>query len=141
MTACGSSSPKTVPKAEIIRKGDAICRNAVKQVTAAPPTIDPTRATAAQIKGIAPFFRQVAASTQTSVSQIAALGKPDKDAALLERILAGGRTAVADNLAVANAAQKGDRTALRAAFAKSQGDSGRKLAKQFGFKVCAQGGG
>lgn len=137
-SSSGSSSSKTVPKAEIIREGDAICRKAIKQVTAAPPTLDPTHATPAQIKTVAPFFRQVAASTQSSVNQIAALGKPDKDAALLDQALAEGRTAAANSLAVADAAQRGDRRALIAAFRKSQQPSGGKAAKKFGFKVCAQ---
>jgi hypothetical protein len=140
LAACGSSGSKTVSKAEIISKGDAICRKATSQITASPPNGDPAQATSAQLKASAPFFQQLSNSTRTSVSQIAALGKPDKDAALLDKLLANGRTSAANSQAAGQAAQRGDVKAFRVAFAKRQGGSGSALAKQFGFKVCAQRG-
>jgi hypothetical protein len=140
LAACGSSGTKTVPKAQIISKGDVICTNARKLVTATAPNVNPVQATSTQIKALAPILRQITASTQASVNGIAALGTPDKDAALLSRLIAGGRRSIADDTAAAAAAQSGDVAAFRAAFARAQGDSGAALAKQFGFKVCAQGG-
>jgi len=77
-----------VPKSQIVSKGDAICAKGQKTVTAQPPQFDPRAATPAQLRSAVPFLRQQANAIRNDVDQIAALGKPDKDAVLLARLLA-----------------------------------------------------
>lgn len=141
LASCGSSSSssKTLPKAQFISNADAICARELKTVSAPAPNFNPSTASAAQIKSAAPFLRQQATAVHNTVNQVAALGKPDTDQALLQRLLADGRTSAVELSAAAGAAAKGDKQAVLTTLSKTPDDNA--LAKRFGFKVCARSSG
>lgn len=141
LASCGSSSSssKTLPKAQFIARADTICAKELKTVSAPAPNFNPATASTAQIKSVAPFLRQQATAIHNGVTEIAGLGKPDQDQALLERLLADGRLSAVELSAAADAAAKGDKQGVQAAISKSPDDNA--LAKRFGFKVCARSSG
>lgn len=135
---CGSSSSttsgsKTVPKAQIISEGDAICSKQDKTV-GTPPNIDPAKATGRQLREFVPFLTKNAEVISSEVSQVSALGKPDKDAALFNQVLADGRNAASYFREAATAAAAGNRNAFLAAFKKLMAQAPR--GKAFGFQHC-----
>jgi hypothetical protein len=133
LAACGSSGTKTVPKAQIISKGDAICTR-LEATAQPPPKVDPSKATGAKLKSLAPFLTKNADIIHSAVQQVGALGKPDKDASLFNVVLAEGRSAESHLRAAAAAAAAGNRTAFLAAFASLR--NAPQHGKQFGFKKC-----
>ena len=137
LAACGSSGSKTVPKSQIISKGDAICRR-LDATIGQPPNFNPANATTAQLKSIVPFLTKTAQVTTSEVQQVRALGTPSTDAALFKQILADGDTAAAHFRAAAQAATQGNRPAFLATFRQLQAVPSR--GKQFGFHVCDTGG-
>jgi hypothetical protein len=128
-----SSGSKTVPKAQIISRGDAICSKLDKTV-GAPPNIDPAKATGKQLRQFVPFLTKNAAVISSEVSQVSALGKPDKDAALFNQVLTDGRNASSYFREAATAAAAGNRGAFLAAFKKLMAQTPR--GKAFGFRHC-----
>src|SRR5438270_8378768 len=119
---CGSSGSttsgsKTVPKAQIISRGDAICSKLDKSIGSG-PNIDPAKATGKQLVGLAPFLTKNADVISSEVSQVSALGKPDTDAALFNQVLADGRTVASYFHEAATAAAAGSRSGFLAAFKK-----------------------
>jgi hypothetical protein len=135
---CGSSGSttsgsKTVPKAQIISRGDAICSKLDKSIGSG-PNIDPAKATGKQLVGLAPFLTKSADVISSEVSQVSALGKPDKDAALFNQVLADGRTAASYSREAATAAVAGNRSGFLAAFKKLMAQTPH--GKAFGFQHC-----
>jgi hypothetical protein len=133
LAACGSSSKKTIPKAQLISKGDAICTRLEAGIGPG-PNINPAKATPAQLKSLAPFLTKNANVVKAEVDQVGALGTPDKDAAEFKQILADGRTVANEFQAAATASAAGDRKAFLAAFTVLMNTPSR--GKQFGFKKC-----
>ena len=78
LAACGSSGSKTVPKSQIISKGDAICRR-LDATIGQPPNFNPANATTAQLKSIVPFLTKTAQVTTSEVQQVRALGTPSTE--------------------------------------------------------------
>jgi hypothetical protein len=121
----GSSGSKTVPKSQIISKGDAI-RSRLDKTVGPGPKIDPTTATRKQLVRLAPFLTKNADVISSEVSQVSALGKPDKDAALFNQVLADGRASASYFREAAAAAAEGNRSGFLAAFNKLMADPTRQ---------------
>jgi len=134
LAACGSSGSKTVSKAQIISKGDAICSRLNATAPTLPKSLNPTTATPAQLKSLAPALTKTSQIISSEVSQVGALGTPSSDATLFKQILAEGRTSATDFQAAAAAAAKGDRAGFLSAFARLQAVPSH--GKQFGFHSC-----
>ena len=128
-----TSGSKTVPKAQIISQGDAICSK-LGQTVGSGPNVDPAKATGKQLMELAPFLTKNADVISSEVSQVSALGTPDKDAALFDQVLADGRTAASYFREAATAAATGNRTAFLAAFQKLMAQTPH--GKAFGFRHC-----
>lgn len=133
VAACGSSGTKTVPKSEIISKGDAICKR-LNATLPALPNSDPTKFTSSQLKQVAPAIAKTGQIVSSEVGQVRALGTPSSDAALLKQVLADGDTVAANFQAASQAAAKGDKAGFLTVFQRIQGQPLR--GKQFGFQVC-----
>jgi hypothetical protein len=137
--AVATTKAKTIPKAQLIKRGDAICAKGNRGLTLAPPAgMDPMHPTPAQLRAAAPFLHQLSVVVGGEVRKVSALGAPDQDRALFERGMRGARRMVRGMRAQAAAAKAGDLDAFATASRRSNhhGDvSGRQLA-QFGFKVC-----
>ena len=122
-----------MPKAQIISRGDAICSRLDKTIGTG-PNVDPAKATGKQLMQLAPFLTKNAAVISSEVSQVSALGKPDKDAALFNQVLADGRTAASYFREAAIAAAAGNRSAFLAAIKKLMAQTPH--GKAFGFQHC-----
>ena len=122
-----------MPKAQIISRGDAICSKLDKSIGSG-PNIDPAKATGKQLVGLAPFLTKNADVISSEVSQVSALGKPDKDAALFNQVLADGRAAASYSREAAAAAAAGNRSGFLAAFKKLMAQTPH--GKAFGFQHC-----
>jgi hypothetical protein len=135
VTACGSSSSasKTVPKAQIISQGDAICSR-LKATEPAFPNADPATFTTVQLKLLAPNLAKHGQIIASEVQQVGALGTPSTDQALFKTVLGEGDSAAADFQSAAQAAARGDRPGVVAAFGRLQALPSH--GKQFGFHVC-----
>ena len=90
--------------------------------------------TGKQLMGLAPFLTKNADVISSEVSQVSALGKPDKDAALFNQVLADGRTAASYFREAATAAAAGNRSGFLAAFKKLMAQTPH--GKAFGFRHC-----
>jgi hypothetical protein len=135
----GTAKTKTIPKAQLVERGDAICAKGNQRLTLAPPAgMDPMHPTADQLRAAEPFLRQLSEVIGGEVRHVSALGRPDADRALFERGMRGARRMVRGMRRQAAAAKAGDVDAFLAASrrANHHGDvSGRQLAR-FGFEVC-----
>lgn len=149
LTACGSSGSthssssgskarRSSPKAQVIAKGDAICRKYDKQSNQLFSSLkfNPAHASSAQLKKAAPLLAKQASILRTETGQVGALGAPDKDAALFQKTISGAKQAGQDFGDAAQAARRGDTKAFKTAFGKLDANNSSKLAKQFGFKTC-----
>lgn len=135
----GTTTTKTIPKAQLIKRGDAICTKGNQRLTLAPPAdMNPMHPTVDQLRAAEPFLRQLSVVIGGEVRHVSALGTPDEDRALFERGMRGARRMVRGMREQAAAAKAGDVDAFLAASKRSdhQGAvSGRRLAR-FGFEVC-----
>jgi hypothetical protein len=138
MTAqLATATTKTIPKAELIKRGDAICRRGDRGLTLSPPAGDPT-VSAAALRKFAPFLRQQLHVNAREVRRIAALGLPDRDRAAFQHAIALARRMLKAVRQEVAAAQAGDLKAfLRAARHDSGQAASRELAR-FGFRACGQ---
>lgn len=130
----------TIPKAQLIRRGDAICEKGnatIGKVKA--PNFDPAHATAKQLKSGATFADTLAKTIGSEVRDVAALGTPDSDAATFSKAIADSRAYVASLRGQADAAKAGDVRGFRAAMKDDDADQSGTLLARFGFKVCGQG--
>jgi hypothetical protein len=139
LVGCGGSS--AVSKADFIKRADAICTTEHAQAKAiVPPRFNPAHATKQDMPAAARFFDRFAPVFGGAVAQLDKLSRPTQDRALLDQTLAkADGLAAADNSA-RQAADKGDPSGFKLAFAQivSIGPSARALAKQFGFNVCGR---
>jgi hypothetical protein len=115
------------------QQGDAICSK-LDSTIGPGPNIDPTKATGKQLIGLAPFLTKNADVISSEVSQVSALGKPNKDAAVFDQVLADGRAAASYFREAAAAAAVGNRSGFQAAFTKLMAQNPH--GKAFGFRHC-----
>jgi hypothetical protein len=142
-SSSASSQPTQLPRAEFVQKADAICtqgnekRRAIK---AKPPTFDPAKGSAAQLKGIADFLAVNEVITRDEFTRVAALGGPkEADAKQAWLKLKANFNVILPLLPkVARAARAGDVKAFRADFGKvtAEGPANARLGKTIGLKVC-----
>jgi hypothetical protein len=141
--ACGGSSPKTVSKAELISRADAICSDQNRQINAVPsPKGSVASITKDQMPAAASYFDTTLAIARAHLKQIKAVGRPDRDQALYQQALAQQDAALAAVDSARQAAHAGDPTAFQKALGEAgrSGVSSRDLAQRFGFKVCGTAG-
>ncbi len=69
-----TATTRTIPKAQLIKRGDAICAKGNRRITLSPPSGDPAHVTADQLRAAAPFLRQQLEVNASEVRQVAALG-------------------------------------------------------------------
>jgi hypothetical protein len=142
--ASGTAAPlatattKTTPKAQVIKRGDAICAKGNQRITLSPPTGDPDQITPDQLRAAAPFLHQLATVVADEVRQVAALGPPDHDRALFNRAIATSRVMVRWMRREAVAAKAGDVEAFHAASRRDSGELATHLLVRFGFRVCGR---
>lgn len=150
LASCGSSKKSTtsstattptamLTQAELAKQGDAICKQRNKPKA---PNVNLANPPASQLKAVGTYFTSNATSIRTKVGKIQALGPPKTDAAGFAKVVAGGNAVAVAQAAAGKAAMSGNLTAYKAAFASLNkvGPATKAAAKQFGFKVCAQGG-
>jgi hypothetical protein len=133
-----TSTTKTIPKAPLIKRGDAISEKGSRRITLSPPSVEPTHPTPAQLRAAAPFLHQIAAVVGDEVRQVGALGTPDRDRATFERAIARSRVMVRWMRKEAAAAKAGDVRAFEKASANDSGEASARLLARFGFRVCGQ---
>jgi hypothetical protein len=144
VAGCGSSSKSsgTIPKADFIKRVDAICGTYNAQTRAIPfPNVDPNKATKAQLPQFAATLNKLSSLLHAERSQIAAVPKPDKDAALFAQGFAGFQAQISPVDKAAAAASSGNPAAFRAAAKALNGPppgsaQARAAVKKFGLKVC-----
>jgi hypothetical protein len=127
--------PDGTPKAQFITAADQICGQSRQQINSLgnPDQNDP--------QAVADYLRQGAQIEQAGVNQIAALGFPPADSALLTDLMNRSR---ADLDAVGQAADQfatgdvaGGNQTLESV--RSQEDSVSSQLRSYGFQVCGQG--
>jgi hypothetical protein len=133
-----ATATKTTPKAQLIKRGDAICAKASRRITLSPPSGDPDHITPDQLRAAAPFLHQLATVVAGEVRQVAALGPPDRDRALFERAIATSRVMVKWMRREADAAKAGDVDAFHRASRHDSGELSARLLARFGFRTCGR---
>lgn len=153
LSACGSSggskqssagkSQQAKPKAQVVAKGDAVCRKYNKRVDKALSALnfDPTHANSAKLKKAGSALENAASLLTEEVDQVEAQGPPDKQADLFKQVIAKAKRIGPQFQQAAQAAKRGDVKGFEAALSKVQSNSSNanKPARQFGLKVCGQG--
>jgi hypothetical protein len=145
VAGCGSSSMKTIPKADWIKRADAICAGATKTRNAIPfPRVNPASATKAQLQmQIGPYLAKLIPSQQSTHDQVAALPSPDSGKATITGALANVQKSIDQFKALTRSANAGDVATFRKQFAalnapSSPGNAASAQVKAFGLKVCGQ---
>lgn len=133
-----TATTKTMPKAQLIKRGDAICAKASRRITLSPPAADPDHATPDQLRAAAPFLRQTATVVADEVRQVSALGPPDRNRALFTRAISTSRVMVKWMRREAAAAEAGDVAAFHEASRHDSGEQAAHLLVGFGFRVCGR---
>jgi len=141
--ACGGGGAgRTVAKADLIAKADAICSEQNRQINAVPsPTGSLANISQTQLSAAASYFDRTLAIARGHLDQIQALGRPDRDQGLYRQALAQEQVALNGVSRASRAAHAGD----VAGFMKALADAGhgasaaRDLAQRFGFRVCGTG--
>jgi hypothetical protein len=132
-----ATKAQTLPKRQLIKRGDAICAKGNRRLTLSPPAgVDPMHPTPAQLRAAAPFLHQLSVVVGDEVRQVNALGVPDRDRALFERAMRNSRRMVRGMRAQAAAAKAGDVDAYLAAGRDGSDDLSSRQIARFGFKVC-----
>ena len=131
-------APQTpaIAKAQLITKGDAICRNSDKALASRSARLPRPSIETSGLRAIAPFLELAAGNIQTQVKRIAALGPPSADQKLLDDYLDQRRTVANSLLAAAQAVRKASLPDLEGAAEQYSSNQGTDLAKRFGFKDC-----
>ncbi len=146
LASCGSSTSTVhgpLTKAEAIQQGDAICkRDRRRRNRLKVPNVNPASPSASQLKAQGASLNSRAKIIRSQVAKLKALGPPTTDAAGFAKAVGGGKTVAAAQAAAGQAALSGDIKAYKAAYAKltKEGRAASTALKQYGFKVCGQGG-
>ena len=136
--AQAATATKTIPKAQLIKRGDAICTAGNRGLTLSPPSGDPEHMTPDQLRAAAPFLRQGLRVNASEVRQVAALGLPDRDRATFKRAIALSRRMLKWVRKEVAAAQAGDVQAFLQASRHDTGRAASRTLARFGFRVCGQ---
>lgn len=129
---------KVIPKAQFIVKADAICRRQDDRLASESSKLARRQGGAADISRIAPILELNAQTIRTEISEIVDLGRPSSDVGLLNRQLDQRRTMANILRSSADAAEQRDIEAFEGVLAQLGDNRAPALAKQFGFKDCAQ---
>jgi uncharacterized protein (DUF934 family) len=120
---CGSSHA-TVGKADLLSKGDAICRRSYDQALAT----DNERLSAHASN------QRIASLQRAQIAALSSLGTPDRDAQRFHDMLAAERLVHSDFLAyIRGRSHSGAQLWLLTRHEQTY----RKLSMRFGFKICA----
>lgn len=143
--SCGSSSTDHGPftKTEGIQQGDAICkRDRRRRNRLKVPNVNPASPSASQLKAQGASLISRAKIIRSQVAKLKALGRSTTDAAGFAKAVGKGDTVALTQAAVGQAALSGNLKAYKAAYAKltKEGKAASTSLKQYGFKVCGQGG-
>jgi len=140
---CGSQTPQTLTKAQVISRGTAICKHAEREVDAlpqlttqhpfAPGTSAHERQTARN------FLVGYAEALESSRAGLAKLKAPSNGRQLLDAYLAGIETVAAELRAAAKAPAGQVEPAVGKAFALFDRVSANTASYGFGKGVCASG--
>ena len=142
LLGCGSSH--TVAKAEVVKRGNAVCLEAQRRysdvesaVAEVNPAADPN-ATKRDFLRYARNVELVAPAFRYELAGIEALGHPDSDAETLRQMQANLREVYLASLQQDRAARDYDQRALIAALGRFEIASGRwlALADRFGLTGC-----
>jgi hypothetical protein len=133
-----ATTTKTIPKAELIKRGDAICKKGNRRITLTPPSGDPAHITPDQLRAAAPFLRQELRVNAAEVRQVAALGMPDRDKATFKRAIALSRQMLRWVRKEVAAAEAGDVAAFHVAMRHDSGQAASQTLARFGFRVCGR---
>jgi hypothetical protein len=123
LLGCGSD-PRTVSQADVLAKGDAICRHFYDEALAAGNAGLSEHA----------YNVRVASLERAQIAALSSLGTPDHDAQAFRDMLVTQRVIRADLLAYIHRRSHPRDQQLEAARHEM---SYRQLAKRFGFKVCS----
>jgi hypothetical protein len=144
VAASGTAAPlaiattKTIPKAQLIKRGDAICTKGNRGLTLAPPAGDPEHVTPDQLRAAVPFLRHGRRVNAGELRRVTALGRPDRDRATFERAMALSRRMLKWTRKEVAAAQAGDVEAFLEASRHDTGRAASRALARFGFRVCGQ---
>jgi len=130
LVGCGGTDDG-LSKEQLIAKGDAIC----EQARGVAPTPPQTRDFAA----IARYESEVVRGSRATLAKLRALKPQGSEQKIFERFLARAQRRLDDEIAVLDAADRGDAQAVTAAVAKERGQDGpatRQAAEQVGFRIC-----
>jgi hypothetical protein len=133
-----TSTTKVIPKAQLIKRGDAICKKGNRGLTLAPPAGDPEHVTPDQLRAAVPFLRQGLRVNGGEVRRVSALGVPDRDRAAFKRAIALSRQMLKWTRKEVAAAQAGDVGAFLQASRHDTGRAASLALARFGFRVCGQ---
>jgi hypothetical protein len=135
-----TATTKTIPKAQLVKRGDAICKRGNRGYTLSPPSGDPAHMTADQLRKALPFLRQDLRVTGSEVREVAALGTPDREAKTFRRAIARSQGLLKALRQEIAAVQAGDVPAFLAALQQEQnaGRAASRLLFRVGFRVCGQ---
>jgi hypothetical protein len=139
VAAAGCGGAKSIPKAELIRKGDARCATDNRRINAIPqPRFSPQGATTAQLPEAASYLGKVNPIQKAEIDYLHGLGEPTEGKAQWKKILAGADQVVAALQEAEDAAKSGDLNRFKAQFVKISRNNSDQLARQFGFRECGQ---
>lgn len=141
-TAGVAAAPPTIAKATLITRADSACTRFHARVGRVPePKVAPSRMTVADLPAVARYIDRIMPPMRVLNRRLHALGRPDRDAKLWQRILADFRGDMRLLRQEGIAAHQRDLHAFKRAAAKSDsprgpGAEGSRLAHRFGLHRC-----
>jgi len=134
---CGGGGAKSLEKADLIKRADAICTAGQKNLK--PPPFNPARPRSSDLPAAAKYFADQLSLFRISATKLRALGRSKQDNEVWQRILAAIDRSNNDLADAVNAAKANDLARFGAALGRASGTGADKLEKQFGLKVCGGG--
>lgn len=138
VTGCGDDveigDEATIAKAEYIRQGDELC----KQFQAVSKPTQAKLDAATDPREQAQLLRPLISESEKTAKAFDELPEPDRDSGLAEDYIDGSEDQTDLIARATDALSRGDRQAARSTLTEVsvQAEENRKIARQFGFKVC-----
>jgi hypothetical protein len=143
LSACGGGSgdgsTTTIAKADLVKRGDAVCSKFEAQLAKVEaPRFDPANPTQAQLPAAASAYGQLVPIERAQSQALHSLGEPDADAATYRQALAALDAGIEAEATAVEAGQRGDLATFKRAIATSNprfAEAG-KLIQDVGFNAC-----
>jgi hypothetical protein len=139
-SSSSSTTTSTISKAELVKRGDAICAEAkaAQAKLPAPPPIDPATATADDLAKVESYVKSGSTIFTDEIAKLRALGVPSNERATWEKALTTLTKGSEAQAAMATAAGDGDVAGFKTALAQVTATAlpAQHALKSLGFKVC-----